>query len=153
MYSLHFLNAILDSFFRKSIPASQLKKAPFVFISSSAIIALAVAAVCSRDGVSVYVDGAVTSGGAGNIDDDDILPVDSLNVHVLVRQNIDADFFRVVDDVPELVDQRRGVGQAAVRDAEALVLRLFDAEQKKGTPLCKAPLSLIKINLYFYAAV
>ena len=124
-----------------------------VFLLRAAIIALAVAAVCSRDGVSVYVYGAVTSGGAGNIDDDDILPVDGLNVHVLVRQNIDADFFRIVDDVPKLVDQRRGVWQPAVCDAETFVRRLFDAEQKKGTPLCKAPLSSIKMKLYFYAAV
>ena len=35
-----------------------------------------------------------------------------------------------VDDIPELVDQRREVWQPAVRDAEALVRRLFDPKQK-----------------------
>ena len=38
-------------------------------------------------------------------------------------------FTNFVDDVPELVDQRRGVGQSAVCNAEVLIRRLFDTKQ------------------------
>ena len=96
------------------------------FFAGAFVIALAVAAV-AVERVSLHIYRLIGAIGAGNIDDDNMIPIDRLNGHIPAGQDIYAGLVRVVDKIPKLLDELVGIGQ--IDGVKSLVLKLLHAEQ------------------------
>ena len=73
-------------------------------------IALAAAAVRTRERILPDVHGPATAPRCGHGDDDDVLAADDLFLDVLFFQNVAADARRVANDPPKFGDHAVGVG-------------------------------------------
>ena len=73
-------------------------------IGSTLVIALSVAAIAVQR-IAVHINRLIGAIGPWDIDDDNAVLVDGFDRNILARKNIDAGFIRVVDGVPEILNQ------------------------------------------------
>ena len=81
------------------------------FFSRALIVALAIASVRTRVRIAIDINRAIAALCPGDDDGNDFVALDFLHANAFLRQNIGADLFGVICDLPKFFDERLRIGK------------------------------------------
>jgi len=97
-----------------------------IFFLGAAVVTLSVAAI-GTERVTIYINRLIRALCTGNIDDHNVVAIHLLHKYILGGQHIHAGLIRVIDDIPELLDESVRVWQ--IYRVQGFICPFFHSQQ------------------------